>query len=298
MDHSRQRRTRLVHPGQHPVDGGRVGHVGQFHVHIDALREQCLDGVGRVGIGGAAPVQHDGARAPFRQPSGHRAADPAQPAGHQVGPVGAQPSGRQRRQGQDVLADVAGCLHELHRGRGFRHRPEAMDRRLELARRQPGRHRSEGVSGPLRVGLLQRVQLQDRVGDVSTGGGHLVGAHDVAAPELHEASAGTQARQARLDEALPGEAVQHDVDAFASGGFEDVGAEGGVAAVEDVLHSQRPQERLLGRAGGGQDLGARGPGQFDGGQTHPSGGGVDQHTLADGETGRLERQRSRGEDQR
>ena len=89
-----------------------------------------------------------------------------------------------------------------------------------------------------------------------------------------------QTGQARLDEALSRQAVEHHVNALAVGGFEDFPSEPRLAAVEHVLHAQGPQVSLLRGAGGSEYLRARGMRKLDGGEADAARAGVNQHPLA------------------
>ena len=119
VDDTRKWRQCFVDACQHGVHRRRVRHVGQFHLHLHAALAQRVDGCDGLGVRVAAPVQHDSAGAPVRQPGSQSAPDPAKTAGHQVGPVFSQPSPRQGRHGQDVLPDVPRGAHEVHRRPGF-----------------------------------------------------------------------------------------------------------------------------------------------------------------------------------
>ena len=138
--------------------------------------------------------------------------------------------------------------------------------------------------------LLQGVEIEDRIGDVRPQRRHLVLAQDVPPGELHEAAAVREAGEARLDEALAGQAVQHDVDPGAARGREDVLAEGGRAAVEHVLHAERAEVGLLGRARRGEHLRARSLRELDGGEPDAARAGVNQHAVPGLESGKLVRE--------
>ena len=250
------------------------------HAHRHPLLAKLFDRLGRFGVGVPAPVQHDGPGPPVGQPARDGNANPAQAAGHQIGSVVPQPSGLQRRIGQDHLADVPGGLHVLHRRCRLDQRPPSVYQWLQFTRRHLVHDPPEGVSGLGLIALLENVQLQDPVGNVGARRRHLLWAEDLHPGHLHKPTAWGQTRQAGVDEAGTGQAVQHQVNPFAPRSLEDLLAELGLAAVKHMLHAQRLQKGLLRSAGGGEYLGANGLGQLDGGHPHPAGPGVDQHPLA------------------
>ena len=280
MDDAAQRRQLRVDARQHRVDGGGVGHVGQLDLDAGARFAQRFDGLRGLGVGIAAPVQDDGARAVLRHPGGHGDADAAQPARHEVGAVGPQPPVDQRRRRQDDLAQVPRRSHEAERGARLGQRPAAVNDRPQFARGEPRHDVAQHDAHPLRLGLLEHVEFQDVIGHVGAQRRHLLVAQDVPAGHLDEAAAGREAGQAGLDEPLAGEAVEHHVHALAAGGREDLLAEVGRAAVEDVLDAERAQIGLLRGAGRGEHFRARGLRQLDGRQPDPAGAGVDEHPLA------------------
>ena len=174
-------------------------------------------------------------------------------------------------------------------------RPTAVDDRFEFSREDARHHLAQDPPDPLGIRLLQDVQLQDVVGHVRTRLRHLVLGQDVAPGHLNEAAPASEAGEAGVDEALSGEAVQHDIHAGAIGRVEDFLPERRRAAVEDVLDAERPQVRLLWRARGCEDLRARRPHPLDGGQTHAARARVNQNPLARLQSGVLEGQRGRHE---
>ena len=82
-----ERRQRGIDTLQHRVHRRRVRHIRDLHLHRDVAFAQGVDGFHGLGVGVAATVQHDCARAPFCQPVRQGAADTAQSTGHQVGSV-------------------------------------------------------------------------------------------------------------------------------------------------------------------------------------------------------------------
>ena len=290
VDDAAERRQSAIHAFEHRVERGGVGHVRELRLDRGPARAQRGDHLLGLRVRSAPAVQHDGPRTTVREPFGHHAADPAETAGHQVRPVGAQPAGFERRCGQHDLADVAGRAHEVHRLPGLGQRPPAVDDRLDLTRFEPLHHAAQGVAGLGREVLLEHVELQDVVRDIRPGRRHLLLAPDVDPRQLHEPAAVGEARQARLDEALAGQAVQHHVDPGPAGGFQDLPAERGGAAVEHVLHAERAQIRPLARARGREDLRAGRVRPLDGGEPDASGAGVNEHSLTGREAREVVRQ--------
>ena len=288
VDHAPQRRQVGVDPGQHLVDGRRVGRISQLDLHRHSLLAEPVDGLLCFGIRGPSPVQYDCPCASLGQPAGHRASDAPHAPGHQVGPVISQLPGFDGGTGEDELADVAGGLHVLHRCARFGQRPSGVYQGRQFARRHLVHHPPESVSGHRRSLLLESVQLQDPVAHVGPSLRHLLFAENVHPGEFHEAAISGQAGQAGVDEARAGEAVEHHVDSLAPGGLEDFLTEVGLAAVEHVLHAQRPQKRLFRSTGGGENLSPRGLGQLNRGQPHAPCPGVDQNPLARLQPGQIE----------
>ena len=190
---------------------------------------------------------------------------------------------------------MPGGAHEAQRRARFGQRPAAVDDGLQLTCRNARHNVAQHPADPLRIGLLQDIQLQDVVGDVRPGRRHLVLGENVAPGHLHKAAPVPQTGQAGVDEALAGEAVQHDVHPGAAGRLEDLFAERRGAAVEHVLDAERAQVRLLGGACGGEDLRTRSLHPLDGGQTHAARARVNQNPLAGLQSGILEGQGSRDE---
>ena len=127
-----------------------------------------------------------------------------------------------------------------------------MGERFYLARRKLGHHGLEFCARILGVSDLQSVHRHDVVSHVGPGGGHLLRGVYVLLAQLDEAAALREAGQAGLDETRSGEAVQDYMDAFAVGSCQDLPAEIGTAAVEDMLDAQGAEEGLFRRAGGGK----------------------------------------------
>ena len=295
MDDAAQRRQLRVHARQHRVERGDVPHVGQFDLDPDASPAQRLDGLPSLGVGIPAAVQHDGPGAPVRQPFGHGAADSPQATGDQVGAILSQPAPGEGIGRHHDLPQVPGRPHEPQRWPGLGQRPPAVDERLQHARRELVHHLSQYLAHPLRLGLLEHVQLQDVVAHVRAHRRHLLVGQDVPPGQLDEATTLGQARQAGLDEALAGEAVQQHVNALASGGLQDLVAERGLTAVVYVLHAQRPYEVVLRKAGRGEHLRTRGVRQLDGGRSYPARPGVDQDPFPGLQSRVVEREGGRHE---
>ena len=295
VDDARERRQFRVHPRQHGVERGGVRHVRELHLHSGPLGAELFDRLGDLGLGRAAAVEHDGAGAALGEPPGDRDTDAAESAGHQVAPVLAQPASGERRVGEDDLADVARALHALHRAPRLGHGPAGVDERSQFAGLEPRHHPAQYFPGLCGLLLLENVDHEDGVGDVWPERRHLVLAQDVHSAHFHEAAALGQAREARIDEALAGQAVQHHVDPGAAGGFEDVGAERRRAAVEDVGHAERAQIVPLARACRRKHLRAGRPGQLDRREPDAAGAGVNQHAVAGVQPRQLERERGRDE---
>ena len=81
MDHPGERRERGVHAREHRVEGGQVGHVGDFHFDVDAAPGQLCQGRLSLGIGIPPTVEHDGLGPSVHEPVGDRQTDSAQAAG-------------------------------------------------------------------------------------------------------------------------------------------------------------------------------------------------------------------------
>ena len=166
-----------------------------------------------------------------------------------------------------------------------------MDDRLQLACCDASQHAPQDPSHPLRIGLLEHVQLEDVIPDVGAHGGHFVRAQNVTACHLDEPATVPQAGQAGVDEPFPRQAVEHYVHTCAVARLHGLGGKRRCAAVEDVLHAQRPEIGLFRRAGSGKDLRSRRLHELDGREAHPARTGVDQHALAGLESRQLEGQR-------
>lgn len=110
------------------------------------------------------------------------------------------------------------------------------------------------------------------------------GGVDVALAEFQEASARAQEFQGAAD-GLSRQGVEDDVDALPAGEVADVLGEVQVAGVQDVADAEHAQQVAFGRgAGGGDDVGAAGPGELEGGEADAAGGTVDKDGLAGLET--------------
>ena len=293
VDDSCERRQSRIHPRQHGVKRGGVGHIGEFHLQGGPLPAQRLDRLSDLRVGRAAAVEHDGAGAALGEPAGDRDADAAEPTGHQIAPVLAQPAPGERRVGEDDLADVTRTLHALHRAPRLGHGPAGVKERSELAGLQPRHHPAQDFSGLCGLFLLENVDHEDGVGDVRPDRRHLVLAQDVDPAHFHEAAALREAREARLDVALAGQAVQHHVDPGAVGGREDVFAERRRAAVEHMLHAERAQIVPLACARGREHLRTGRLGKLDCREPHAAGTRVNQHPVPGVQPRKLERERRR-----
>jgi len=173
-----------------------------------------------------------------------------------------------------------------------------VDDRLQLARCDSSHQLPQDPAHPLRVGLLEHIQLKDVIPDVGAHGGHFVLTQDVAACHFDEPATVLQAGQTGVDEAFARQAVEHHVHTRAVACLHDFGGEGGCAAVEDVLHAQGSEIGLFRRAGRGEDLGARRLHELDGCQTDPARARVAQHARAGLESGQLKGQCGRHESAR
>ena len=129
-----------------------------------------------------------------------------------------------------------------------------MEQRCQLCGGDPLHDVAQHYSHPLRLGFLQNIQLQYGVVHIGAHRRHFLRAENVPSGQLDESASRSQAGQAGLYEALAGEAVEHHVDALASGGFQDFPAESGLAAIEYVLDAKGAKIRLLWSAGGGEYL--------------------------------------------
>ena len=293
-----ERRQLPVHPRQHRVDRREVRDVGKLHAHLEPPVAKRFDRLPGGGIGFPAAVQHDGARAPLRQPLGQRATDAAETSRDQVRPVLPEPARPERRQRQDDLPLVAGRAHVLHRGARLGQRPPRVDRRDEFAGPEAGEQLAQGGARLFGIALLQPVQVEDGVGDVRAQRRHLVLAQDVPSGQLHEPSIAREAGEARLDEALAGQAVQHDVDARSVRGVQDLLPERRRAAVEHVLDAQRTEVRLLGSARRGEHLGPCSLGELDRREPDAARARVNQHAVSGLEFREFVREHARHEDGR
>ena len=298
VDDPRERRQVRVDPREHRVHRGGVGDVGDLHPHRHSALLERSDRLARGCIRSPPTVEHDRARSPVREQSGHRAADPAHAAGHEVGPVLAQPAPRERRHREDDLSDVPGRAHVRHRRSRFGHRPAGVGKRRQLPRREPFRHAPEGRSGAGGIGTLEHVQAHDGVVHVRACRRHRLLAPDVPCAELDEPAAAREALEARLDESGAGQAVQHHVDPRPVRRREDFFAERRPPAVEDVGDPERPEIRPFRRARGREHLRAGRARELDGGKPHPSRPGVDEHPFAGLEPDSIECERRGREDHR
>ena len=136
-------------------------------------------------------------------------------------------------------------------------------------------HRPVEVDGDERQVLLERPHAQPAV--------HV----NVALADLQEPAVVAEDAQA-LGDRLAGERVQDHVDALAVGLLHHLVGEGQRPRVHDVLDADRLQEvSLLGRPGGGEDLGPRPLGQLDRRQADAAGRRVDQDPLTLFEAGEV-----------
>ena len=163
-----------------------------------------------------------------------------------------------------------------------------MHERRKLARCHSGQNVSEGRTRPCWVLLFQGVEIEDRIGDVRSYRCHFLLAKDVPPGEFHEASALREAEEACFDEALAGEAVQHDVDPGATCRVEDFTSKRGRAAVEHSFDAERTEVGLLARARGCVHFRSCGLGQLDGRQPDAARAGVNQHAVPGLQPGKLE----------
>ena len=134
--------------------------------------------------------------------------------------------------------------------------------------------RARAAPGAAGSSLFQCIEIENGVGDIRPHRRHLVGAQDIPLRQLHDAAALREAREARLDEALAGQAVQHHVDSGPVRRVENFPGERGRAAVEHVHDAERAEISLLARARGCEHLRTCSLRQLDGGESHAAGAGV------------------------
>src|SRR3989449_10140008 len=103
---------------------------------------------------------------------------------------------------------------------------------------------------------------------------------DVDLSDFDESAERSQHREALRDE-VPGQRVEHRVDAAAAGDLHDLVGEAQRAGIQDLAHAHVAQEpTLLGRAGGGEDFQTQMPSDLDRRQADAAGGGMDENALA------------------
>ncbi len=156
---------------------------------------------------------------------------------------------------------------------------------LKGAGLEVGENLSEHLSEALGTGLAE---VKGLVGDPGPLALYLLRIADVDLAHLEEAAAAGQQLQRGVDE-LRRQRVEDDVDTLAAGDLEEPVPEVEVARGGDVvLGDPRLAQRLpLGRAGGGEDLGAGLLGELDRGHADAAGAGVDQHPLPRPQTGKV-----------
>ena len=186
-----------VDPRQHGVERGRVRHVRKLDLDPEPAGAQRLESPSPPPR--PAPSGHSARPSPAPRSASHSASahpDAAEPAGHQVGPVGGRspsvprgvvvstifPMCRAARM-KSIAALVSASGHRVCMSGASS--PDAM--RASTSRR--GRPR------PRRVVKLQGVEVEDRIGDIRTQRRHLFLAQDVAPRELHEAPALARGRR-------------------------------------------------------------------------------------------------------
>ena len=217
---------------------------------------EALDGAHRTIGRTAASHQHQRARSARDEPAGHREAETAEPAAHQVRGVASHQRPLAGRLGHHDLPDVPGLRHVAERGRGIREREYGSRKRAEHPHRdivdQPLEHRSDGG----RRFRAHRAEVQPGVPHVLPDLRDLLPAPGSGLADLDEATVGRQRAHARRDE-VARERIQHHVRSAAVGSGQHLIAEIERARVHDVRHTQVGEKLALrGTSRGGEDLGA------------------------------------------
>ena len=263
--------------------GDRDGGAGGFEV--------ALEGGGAGGGGALARGEDEVAHAAVSdEVAGEPGAERAGAAGEEDGAAGVEWS----RDGEHELADVAG-LGEAAEGVGGAAQVERGDRRrTQRAALEQGDQLGEHLVDAIGAGVDEVERL---VGDARVGRRDGGGVAEVGLAHLEEVAAARQQAERGVDE-VAGEAVEHDVDAAAAGGAEELGLEVERARRREmvVVEAERAQGVPLGGAGGGEYLGAEVAGELDRGDPDAAGRGVDQDALAGLETGEVDEGVVRGEE--
>ena len=171
-------------------------------------------------------------------------------------------------EGVDAVGDRPGAVRQ-RRQLAVGHAPDDLPQHRAEQRRPLPDHAVE-VDGEEREVLVERLQAEPGV---------LV---DVALADLEEAAVIGEDGDAPRD-GLAGQRVEDHVDAPAAGAPEHLVGEVERPRVHDAVDAQRPEVlALLGRAGGGEDLGPGAAGQLDGRQADAARRRMDQDASLPG----------------
>ena len=174
VDHTCQRAACIDLP-QDSAQLRPVCHICLCHRHLDTQLCQRLQLCLRLGSGSAAPDQQQMAGSLLCQPTGRSQPQPAQPAGDQVGGVGADGDflAVQGRCQHD-LADVLSLLHGAEGRDGLRDRVGGARNRLKFAALKTCEQLLQLLPNLVGMILDLRTDIQNVIGDVGTEGAHSV----------------------------------------------------------------------------------------------------------------------------
>jgi hypothetical protein len=264
--------------------GGVARGDGRLAAELGERRDELLRAVR---FRAAAADQQQPARAVHlgEMPRDERA-QPSRPAGDQDRALGVE----RRRDGEDELADVAPLTQEAERARRVAHVEARHRRALQRPALEQRDQLREHLRDPVGAGLEQ---VEGAVLHALASLGDLVRVADVGLAHLEEAPAARQQVQRRVDE-LPGQRVQHDVDAVARERLAELER----ARRRDPLRldAEAAQRPPLAGARRREHLGADVAGDLR--RRHPDAarGGVDQDPLAPLQAGQVGQRVVRGEE--